>query len=135
MWFRPKPLGVSRFQVFPWQGQPPSPRSPSHSAMKTENWFQLRIVGVTAIREPGFCRASSIAERSRAGRWPFCLRGCRSCEHGPSKCLRTQQGSSRAADAPVSQDQDTGVSLLRYGPASAGRGSGCSSGATSRCGQ
>ena len=29
--------------------------------MKTENWFQLRIVGVTAIREPGFGRASSIA--------------------------------------------------------------------------
>jgi hypothetical protein len=32
-------------------------RTPSHSSMKAENWFQLRIVGVTAIREPGFCRA------------------------------------------------------------------------------
>ena len=25
--------------------------------MKTEDWFQLRNVGVTTIREPGFCRA------------------------------------------------------------------------------
>ena len=31
-------------------------RSPSHSSMKAENWFQLRIVGVTTIRarlQPG----------------------------------------------------------------------------------
>ena len=28
--------------------------------MKAENWFQLRIVWVTAIGEPGFGRASSI---------------------------------------------------------------------------
>jgi hypothetical protein len=32
-------------------------RSSSHSSMKTENWFQLRIVGVTVIREPSFGRA------------------------------------------------------------------------------
>jgi hypothetical protein len=32
-------------------------RSSSHASMKAENWFQLRIVGVTAIREPGFGRA------------------------------------------------------------------------------
>jgi len=44
-------------------------RSSSHSSMKAENWFQLRTVGVTTTREPGFGRASSIAERSRAGRF------------------------------------------------------------------
>jgi len=33
-------------------------RSSSHSSMKAENWFQLRIVGVTAKRELGFGRAS-----------------------------------------------------------------------------
>jgi len=44
-------------------------RSSSHSSMKTENWFQLRVVGATTTREPGFGRASSIAERSRAGRF------------------------------------------------------------------
>jgi hypothetical protein len=43
--------------------------------MKAENWFQLRIVGVTAIRELGFGRASSVAERSRAGRFDLCLPG------------------------------------------------------------
>ena len=31
--------------------------------MKAENWFQLRIVGVTAIREPGFGRAFSMGTR------------------------------------------------------------------------
>jgi len=25
--------------------------------MKAENWFQLRVVGVTSIKEPGFGRA------------------------------------------------------------------------------
>jgi hypothetical protein len=67
-------------------------RSSSHSSMKTENWLQLRIVGVTAIREPGFGRASSIAERSRAGRFRLCLGGCCVCERGSCKCLRTQKG-------------------------------------------
>ena len=61
--------------------------------MKAENWFQLRIVGVTSIASD-FGRASSIAERSRAGRFHLCLRACRSCEHGSCKCLRTQQGES-----------------------------------------
>ena len=69
-------------------------RSPSHSSMKAENWFQLRIVGVTAIRAPGFGRTSSIAECSRAPRCDLCLRGCRSCEHGSCKCLRTQHGNT-----------------------------------------
>jgi hypothetical protein len=32
-------------------------RTASHSSMKAESWFQLRIVGVTAIRERGFGRA------------------------------------------------------------------------------
>jgi hypothetical protein len=36
-------------------------RSSSHSSMKAENCFQLRVVGVTAIKEPSFGRASSIA--------------------------------------------------------------------------
>jgi hypothetical protein len=31
--------------------------------MKAENWFQLRIVGVTTIREPGFGRAFSVGTR------------------------------------------------------------------------
>ena len=43
-------------------------RSSSHSSMKAEFWFQLRIVGVTTIREPGFGRASSIAQSSPARR-------------------------------------------------------------------
>ena len=38
-------------------------RSASHSSMKAENWFQLRVVGVTSIR-PGFGRASSLQEVS-----------------------------------------------------------------------
>jgi hypothetical protein len=67
-------------------------RSSSHSSMKAENWFQLRIVGVTAIREPGFGRAFSTAERSRAGGLRLGLPGCRGCEHGSCRCLRTQQG-------------------------------------------
>ena len=50
-------------------------RSSSHSSMKAENWFQLRVVGVTAIREPGFGRASSI-------------------EIGPSQSLREFRGGS-----------------------------------------
>ena len=29
-------------------------RSSSHSSMKAENWFQLRIVGVTAIKARGW---------------------------------------------------------------------------------
>jgi hypothetical protein len=44
-------------------------RSSFHSSMKAENWFQLRNVGVATTREPGFGRASSVAERSRAGRF------------------------------------------------------------------
>jgi hypothetical protein len=34
--------------------------------MKAENWFQLRIVGVTAIREPGFGFKLDLAVASRA---------------------------------------------------------------------
>lgn len=39
-------------------------RSSSHSSMKAENWFQLRIVGVTAIREFGFGLALTFQELS-----------------------------------------------------------------------
>jgi len=39
-------------------------RSLSHSSMKAGNWFQLRVVEVTAIRKPGFGRAASIEIRA-----------------------------------------------------------------------
>ena len=42
-------------------------RSSSHSSMKAENWFQLRVVGVTAIKEPGFGRVFYY-RRTPAGR-------------------------------------------------------------------
>ena len=49
-------------------------RSSSHSSMKAENWFQLRIVGVTAKRELGFgrasCRGVTSSIESRAYRSP-----------------------------------------------------------------
>ena len=37
--------------------QAASLRSASHSSIKAENSFQLRVLGVTTIREPGFGRA------------------------------------------------------------------------------
>jgi hypothetical protein len=52
-------------------------RSPSHSSTKAENWFQLRLVGVTAIREPGFCRASSMEVGAPQSLWE--LRGGSIC--------------------------------------------------------
>jgi hypothetical protein len=45
--------------------------------MKAENWFQLRLVGVTAIREPGFCRASSMEVGAPQSLWE--LRGGSIC--------------------------------------------------------
>ena len=39
-------------------------RSSSHSSMKTENWFQLRIVGVTTIVPPE-SRAAFVGQRGQ----------------------------------------------------------------------
>jgi len=40
-------------------------RSLSHSSMKAENWFQLRVFGVTSIK-PGFGRAFFLHELRRS---------------------------------------------------------------------
>jgi hypothetical protein len=65
-------------------------RSSSHSSMKAENWFQLRIVGVTTTTIPrlwpGFFH-----RRVHPGRAiSFLLVGCCGCEEGSWKCLRTK---------------------------------------------
>ena len=59
------------------RARPSSVGSSSHAGKASSN-----LAGVTAIREPGFGRASSIAERNRAWRFHLCLGGCRSCEDG-----------------------------------------------------
>ena len=57
--------------------------------MKAENWFQLRIVGVTSIKEPGFGRAF-FYRRAQPGRAISFL-------HTGVSQLRTQQGREHRA--------------------------------------
>jgi hypothetical protein len=62
-------------------------RSSSHSSMKAENWFQLRVVGVTSTREPGFGRAPRM--HPQGNRYMLIFTGT------PRVCLRQPSQEAR----------------------------------------
>jgi hypothetical protein len=70
-------------------------RAFSHAGNTSSN-----LVGVTAIRELGFGRASFIAERSRAGRFLLCLRGCVAVANAErvNVCGRSRASSTPSAE-------------------------------------
>ena len=80
-------------------------RSSFHASMKAENWFQLRIVGVTAIKEPGSGRALFLS-LGAAGQGDFILvyGGVAVATTDHIDVLRTQQGREHRAQQVKRRD-------------------------------